>query len=147
MLKFAEVGRPILAIVIGAFLGSCLFTFWYAKGYSYMLNDPEVCVNCHVMRDNYRSWQVSSHRSATCNDCHVPHSLLRKYMSKAVNGYRHSFAFTFGPPDVIRIRESNRRILNHNCLGCHENLVNHLAVVQDPDRPCTFCHAGVGHGR
>lgn len=139
-------GQILLSAAVGIFLGTGLFTFWYAKGYSYMLNDPEVCINCHVMRDNYNSWRVSSHRSATCNDCHVPHGLVRKYIAKGINGYRHSFAFTFGTPDVIRIKPDNMEILNENCIGCHESLVNHLSLIEDKDRKCVTCHHGVGHG-
>ena len=140
-------GKALLSVAVGVFLGTSVFTFWYAEGYSYMLDDPEVCVNCHIMRDNYNSWHVSSHRSVTCNGCHVPHELIGKYISKAKNGYHHSWAFTFGPPDVIRIREGNSRILNDNCRECHANLIDHLPLAEDKTRECTDCHSGVGHGK
>lgn len=138
----------LLPIVLGVLIGVGGYTFWYAKGYSYLLNDPKVCVNCHVMQDNYDSWTVSSHRSATCNDCHVPHDLIGKYISKADNGFRHGWAFTFKDNQVIRITDHNRDILNHNCVYCHEatvtGILSNKTVGQDMN--CVRCHKGVGHG-
>lgn len=29
-------------------------TFFYAMGYSYMLNDPLTCMNCHIMREQVK---------------------------------------------------------------------------------------------
>lgn len=146
-MKWLTGSKTVIGISLGVFIGVSIFTFWYAKGYSYMLNDPEVCINCHVMRENYNSWQASSHSTVACNDCHIPHGLVRKYLAKAENGYRHSLVFTFGPPDVIRIRESNRRVLQENCIECHRNLVDHLPMVTDNDHKCVDCHTGVGHGK
>ena len=59
-----------LLIGIGAGVGS--YTFIYAKGYSYLTNDPAACANCHVMNDYYAAWLKGPHRSvAACNDCHT----------------------------------------------------------------------------
>ena len=67
----------LVATVFGALLGIavgiCGFTFTYAKGGSYLTNNPAACANCHVMREQYDDWSKSSHRAvATCNDCHTP---------------------------------------------------------------------------
>jgi len=72
------------ALWLGAALGLGAYTFVYARGYSYFSNDPAACANCHVMRDYFDSWQRSSHHaSAVCNDCHTPHPLVGKYLTKA----------------------------------------------------------------
>lgn len=64
----------------GILAGVGAYTFAYAKGGSYLLDDPQACVNCHIMRDQYDSWSHSSHKTvATCNSCHVPHDFLGKY--------------------------------------------------------------------
>src|SRR5688572_10572428 len=61
------------AVAIGAAIGLAAFTFIYAKGASYLGNDPATCANCHVMREHYAAWQKSSHHAvAACNDCHAP---------------------------------------------------------------------------
>ena len=84
-------------VIFGLLLGLGGYTFIYARGASYMTNDPNACANCHIMREQFEGWQRSSHRSvAVCNDCHAPHDLIGKYMTKARNGFWHSFYFTTG---------------------------------------------------
>src|SRR3990167_9787853 len=57
----------------GVFLGFAVYTFVYARGYSYLTDDPRACANCHVMNDQYAGWVKAPHRSvAVCNDCHTP---------------------------------------------------------------------------
>ena len=94
----------IAVLVLGAALGLGSYTFAYAQGWAYMTDDPRACANCHVMNEQYDGWIKSSHRSvAVCNDCHVPHSLVAKYATKASNGFWHSYYFTTGTfPEPIR---------------------------------------------
>ena len=62
----------IAGVVLGLLLGIGGFTFIYARGASYLTNDPGACANCHVMQDHFDAWQRSSHRAvAVCNDCHA----------------------------------------------------------------------------
>jgi len=134
----------LLSALAGSMAGLGLYTFLYAQGYSYFSNDPNACANCHIMRDHLDSWQKSSHHArATCNDCHTPHSLLPKLVTKAENGWNHSMKFTlqnFREP--IRIRMSNARRLQANCLRCHQDMTDEIGAEAD----CVHCHAGVGHG-
>ena len=75
----------VLAALVGLLLGIGLFTFHYAEGFSYLSSDPDACVNCHIMREQFAGWQAGPHHAvATCNDCHVPHALLSKYLAKAL---------------------------------------------------------------
>jgi cytochrome c nitrite reductase small subunit len=53
----------VIALAIGTALGLGGFTFVYAKGYSYLRNDPNACANCHVMRDHLDAYVKSSHRA------------------------------------------------------------------------------------
>ena len=43
----------MLAGLVGVTTGVGGYAFLYAKGYSYLLNDPAACANCHVMRTQY----------------------------------------------------------------------------------------------
>jgi cytochrome c nitrite reductase small subunit len=87
-LRPQTAGLLALALAVGIAAGLGAYTFLYAKGYSYLTNDPQACVNCHVMRDQYDGWVKSSHRSvAACNDCHTPPGLVGKYATKARNGF------------------------------------------------------------
>jgi cytochrome c nitrite reductase small subunit len=145
-LKFAG-----LAILLGILLGLGAFTFRYAEGFSYLSTDPKACVNCHIMQPQFDSWQKSSHHAAaTCAGCHLPHSGLAKWIAKADNGYRHSKAFTFQDfHEPIMITESNSRILQANCLACHDDLVHDMVTgsTSDPGATrCVHCHRSVGHG-
>ena len=145
--------RYLPAVVVGLALGLIAgigsYTFIYAKGASYLTNDPAACANCHVMNDYYVKWQRSSHRSvAVCNSCHTPAGFVGKYTTKALNGFWHSFYFTTGTfPDPIRITPRNARVTEGTCLTCHAGLVHGIEAVSVPGEPlgCVSCHRNVGH--
>ena len=141
----------LLCALIGIALGAGTFTFSYGQGFSYLSNNPNACVNCHIMREQFDGWQHGSHHAvATCNDCHTPHALVPKYLSKAENGIWHSKGFTFQDfHEPIRIRDHNSQTLQHNCISCHQEAVSeivghegHLATQWS----CVHCHQNVGHG-
>ena len=99
----------VIAVMAGITAGVGAYTFAYARGYSYLTNDPQACANCHIMRGHFDAWTRASHRAvAVCNDCHTPPGLIPKYVTKAQNGFWHSFYFTTGGyPDPLRITEGN----------------------------------------
>lgn len=138
-----------LAILLGSFGGVGAFTFGYGKGYSYLSNDPAACANCHVMDGHYDAWLQSSHaRVAVCNDCHLPHDPVGKWVVKADNGFFHSLAFTlenFHEP--IQIKPRNRRVTQSACIDCHSDFVHSLkpAEAGGDMLNCIHCHADVGH--
>jgi cytochrome c nitrite reductase small subunit len=140
----------LLPCLFGALAGLGVYTFHYAKGASYLSNNPQSCVNCHIMREQYDGWQHASHHAvATCNDCHVPHGALAKWPAKASNGFWHSLYFTLqNHPEPIRIRPGNAAILRDNCVRCHEELLSEVlhAHGQAEGLDCVRCHQGVGHG-
>lgn len=139
----------VVAVVLGILAGTSLYTFRYAKGLSYLSNDPQACMNCHVMREQFDSWVKSSHRTAaTCNECHVPHTFPLKYLAKMRNGWNHSKAFTLqNYPEPIRIARHNLATLQHNCVACHAIAVSEIAAHHESDAQlrCTTCHRSVGH--
>lgn len=136
-----------LAAVAGVALGIGAYAFNYAKGASYLGNDPATCANCHVMAGHYAGWQAAPHHLvATCNDCHTPAGPISKYVVKAQNGYHHSMAFTLGGfPDVIRARPQSTEVVEANCRRCHADLVENVAHGSGVS--CIRCHASVGHLR
>lgn len=142
--------RPVL-LLAGVFCfiaGLAMFTFVRAEGHSYFSEDPNACLNCHVMRDQFDAWQHSSHaRVAGCNDCHSPHdNIVNKLFSKGVNGFNHSFAFTFNTyGEVITITHFNEDIVNGSCLYCHDSLVSEIAPNHENAPNCITCHSGIGH--
>lgn len=139
---------PALAAgALGLTAGLGAVTFDYAEGLSYLSEDPRACVNCHIMRPQYDSWQKSSHHAvATCAGCHLPTTFPGKYVAKARNGWNHSRAFTLQDfPEPILITPPNARILQDNCLRCHSELLHDASAAMGEPR-CVACHADVGHG-
>lgn len=151
MLDWALMRRPaaLLSVAFGILIGLGTFTFVYARGASYLTNDPAACANCHVMRDQYAGWMKASHRkAAVCNDCHAPHDVVGKYATKAFNGFMHSWAFTTGRfPDWIQITSRNRRVTDATCLHCHSEIVAGLeqSRIHKGGISCLNCHRDVGH--
>lgn len=141
----------IVACMAGVFGGLGSFTFGYGEGYAYLGNNPKTCANCHPMQEFYDSWLQSSHHNvAVCNDCHTPHNLVGKYLSKADNGFFHSLAFTSGDfKSPIQIKARNARIVQQSCLNCHKKFVNHMLPLKDNGDmlACVHCHASVGHAQ
>jgi cytochrome c nitrite reductase small subunit len=148
----------LLGCLLGVLFGTGGYTFYYAEGASYLSDDPRACVNCHIMREQYDGWQKASHHAvATCNDCHVPHDFVGKWLTKVSNGLHHSRSFTFQDfHEPIQIRPANVEVLNRNCVYCHSELTSEIRNVAylQPARmhaetgpmDCVRCHDAVGHG-
>jgi cytochrome c nitrite reductase small subunit len=137
-------------ILIGALLGLSLYTFAYAKGWSYLTNDPRACANCHIMDEQFSGWVKSSHREvAVCNDCHVPANFLGKYFTKGRNGFWHSYYFTVGGfPEPIRATATSRAIAEANCRRCHGEVIEAMGTPShagSAEVSCIRCHGSVGH--
>jgi cytochrome c nitrite reductase small subunit len=148
---------PVL-IITAIFTGLFLYAFYISNAFSYLGDNPETCVNCHVMAPQYATWNHSSHREKTnCNDCHVPHdNVFSKYLFKAKDGLRHATIFTLRrEPQVIFIKEAGEKAVHRNCLRCHSTLItdNRLLSYNSNthefrmERNCLDCHRETPHGR
>lgn len=148
----------IFFIFIGIFLGLFFYVIYISKAHSYLSDNSETCVNCHIMAPQYASWNHSSHREvANCNDCHVPHdNFVNKYYFKGKDGIRHASIFTARmEPQVIMIRDEGKQVVHNNCIRCHENqIIDAKLSAYVPqhhknfeDRLCWDCHREVPHGR
>lgn len=148
VLRALVASRWIFAVLIGMGIGVGGYTFVYAKGSSYLTNDPAACANCHIMRQQYEAWQRASHHAvAVCNDCHTPHSFAGKYYVKSKNGFWHSFYFTTGLfPEPIRITPGNARVTQEACRYCHADMVEAIDHGREAEN-CVRCHSSVGHLR
>lgn len=140
----------VIVAMAGVLIGSSIYTFAYAKGFSYMSEDPQVCTNCHVMQQYYDAWLAGPHhQNATCNDCHLPYKQPMRYMTKAENGYHHSKAFTlqnFHEP--ILPRDVSKQVVQDNCVRCHFDFTHDMAAVKplvEGDVGCVHCHRSAGH--
>jgi cytochrome c nitrite reductase small subunit len=152
--RFETIAGIMSGMAVGMVIGLGGYTFLYARGASYLTDNPAACANCHIMREQYDGWVKSSHRAvAVCNDCHTPPGLLGKYYTKASNGFWHSYYFTtdtFHEP--IHITERNRRVTESACRKCHEPVTSAIdahmgggAAGGERALSCIRCHRNVGH--
>ncbi|HEX2919627.1 MAG TPA: cytochrome c nitrite reductase small subunit [Bacteroidales bacterium] len=148
---------PVL-VLVAIFTGLSFFAVYISNAPSYLGDDPETCVNCHIMAPQYTTWYHSSHREKTnCNDCHVPHNnVLNKYFFKAKDGLRHATIFTLRKePQVIFIKEAGREVVHNNCIRCHSELITDSKLLAynsqthtfRTERKCWECHRETPHGR
>lgn len=149
----------MVAVGIGLLAGVVLAP---PSGVSYLSDDPEACLNCHVMRPQYASWKASAHAefvaapsspdaaaaAAVCNDCHTPAGLFRKASAKATSGLAHTLALATGRyEEPIRIRPESEAVAEGNCVRCHPaqaGSADHGGVSR-AERECLECHGDAGH--
>lgn len=148
-MTFRGIEVLVIGTAIGLAVGIGVYTFVYAKGASYLTNNPAACANCHIMQEHYDGWTKSSHRAvAVCNDCHTPPGVVAKYATKAANGFRHSLAFTSGRfAEPLQIKPHNREIAEKACRGCHQDIVDAIEAPPHTGAKllCIRCHGAVGH--
>jgi cytochrome c nitrite reductase small subunit len=147
--RFETIAGIMSGMAVGMVIGLGGYTFLYARGASYLTDNPAACANCHIMQEQYDGWIKASHRmAAVCNDCHTPPGFLAKYTAKASNGFWHSFAFTTGRfPEPLRIGARNQAITEQAWRSCHRAIVE---AIEGPHRAgaklsCIRCHGEVGH--
>lgn len=150
--------RMPATFLMACIVGLGLYLIRLSNAVSYLSDDPQACVNCHIMTPQYLTWTHSSHREvAHCNDCHVPHdNVFNKYYFKAKDGLYHASIFTLrAEPEVIRALEPSIKVIQSNCVRCHQDQVidTKMAAFVDShqehrtDRLCWDCHKEVPHGK
>ena len=150
--------RFSVIIVLGIMTGLGIHTLNISNAASYVSDDPKTCVNCHVMYPQYATWEKGSHgRVATCNDCHVPQdNVVNKVLFKAGDGIRHASMFTFRmEPQVIRIKDAGKKVVQENCIRCHANYLHPVSlraigaksIYDESEILCWDCHRETPHGK
>lgn len=150
--------RPAATALVAAIFGLGFYLLKLSNAVSYLSDDPQACVNCHIMTPHYITWNRSSHREvAHCNDCHVPHdNVFNKYFFKAKDGLYHASIFTLrAEPQVIKALAPSVAVIQSNCIRCHEDQVTDAKMLglvdghhgMRTDRTCWECHRETPHGR
>ena len=154
MMKYVSILSVLAAVGMFAYVVNA------SNMFSYLSEDPKVCINCHTMNTEYATWQHSSHRErATCVECHLPReSLVDKLLAKSRDGFNHSFAMTFRTyeGENIRISDNAQKRIQANCITCHREIVSQITANSKLyktkgengkiDRNCWSCHRDVPHG-
>ena len=103
----------------------------------------QFCVSCHTMEAEYEAWMHSPHRRKMCVDCHLPNeNRFIYYIWKSIDGLKDVVVFYSGRvPERIKISAHGERVLQANCVRCHETTV----MLIDTKRKCWDCHRRVTH--
>lgn len=152
----------IFLILLFTLFAVGFYTFYNAKGTSYLSNASESCNNCHIMNEVYNDYLAGAHSKktkgeprATCVDCHLPHNFVDKWIAKAQSGLGHAYAFTFKLnelPTHLSANEKSKKMVQENCVRCHADYAS-VAINattnphKDSSLSCVSCHSGVGHKR
>ncbi|WP_330217060.1 cytochrome c nitrite reductase small subunit [Geobacter pickeringii] len=105
---------------------------------------PEFCASCHVMGDQYAAWShAGAHRRLKCVDCHLPNgNPVVHYVWKSIDGMKDVISFNTGHiPDPITLSGHGTKVLQANCIRCHEATVARM----DTTRQCWGCHRQLRH--
>ncbi|WP_075860373.1 cytochrome c nitrite reductase small subunit [Carboxydothermus pertinax] len=108
------------------------------------LDSPKFCSSCHVMEKEYQGYLKKPHSGkVSCGGCHLPAGFPRYGIEKTYSGIRDFLSFSYRTyPDVIKISARSQKIVEENCLRCHQGATEKLLGVA---QRCTFCHRQVFH--
>jgi cytochrome c nitrite reductase small subunit len=152
------VGWRISVVILTGILTGLFFLLLHiSRATSYLSDNPETCINCHVMYPHYATWIKGSHgHRATCSECHVPQdNIIRHYFFKASDGLRHATYFTMRwEPQTIEIKPAGVNVVQENCIRCHINMIDMTKLVevtgtkaaQGEGKVCWDCHRETPHG-
>ena len=106
---------------------------------------PTFCGQCHSMKHEAATFAVSSHRNLDCVECHLPHDnsahyLIEKGRTGMVDMY-HEVMRDY--PERVELSVDSRKMVNQNCLRCHEKT---MSYVDDRNDNCLKCHSRIAHG-
>ena len=147
--------RPLVWLWLGAPLGAALgiglFTVAYAKALSYVSDEPEACVNCHIMREQYEGWlRGPAPRGRHLQRLPRAARLLRQVALEGAERLPsqhgvHAPELPRADPDHAAQRRGARGELP--ALPRRVRGGAHAARATGARRRgCARCHAGVGHG-
>jgi nitrate/TMAO reductase-like tetraheme cytochrome c subunit len=119
------------------------------KFYRYTQDDPNFCVSCHLMKNAFDAWSMSSHKGVNCHDCHhlAPVEMV---------GLMHSFIFK--NLSAVPARHGKIIVGTHVCEKCHvdreEKFPTAPSITDNPfhekhagfkKRECVECHGKIIH--
>jgi len=109
-------------------------------------DSPGFCAGCHVMEREHTAFMHSgAHRRNRCVDCHLPNgNLALHYVWKSLDGMKDAVFFYSGhTPENIKLSGHGAKVLQANCIRCHEELVSVINCEQN----CWSCHRSLTHTR
>ncbi len=146
LLKFSRKRLVISGVVAAAVVLVAAFLLVGPPRLLAKSDSAGFCAGCHVMEGEYTAFMHSgAHRRNQCTDCHLPNgNAAIHYSWKSIDGLKDAFMFYSGRvPERIRLSEHGAKVLQANCIRCHEETVSTI----DTERKCWSCHRKVTHTR
>jgi len=126
----------LLLTIIGVITG--------IRHYKQAKEDPDFCTSCHMMKEAYKTWEISKHRDFACQKCHI------------ISIWEHNRMF------AAFVLKGQNSTLKHgrvspwdSCAGCHmaggqgagslSGSYGHAKHVFMQKINCSKCHKGDLH--
>ena len=119
-----------------------------------VVNRPDSCGLCHVIKAEVDSYKVSSHSAngVSCQDCHTKPGVFN-YFIRNLQSMTHNVEYVSGNYE----KPVTSVVGVENCVQCHpkEQIEKDLVVgdirvnhkgLREAGYQCTTCHAGIAHG-
>ena len=109
----------------------------------------EFCGQCHSMKHEAATFEVSSHRNQDCVECHLPHDntahyLFEKGRTGMVDMY-HEIMRDY--PNRIKLDADARKMVAENCVRCHGATMSYVETAPEGTQDdCLKCHSSIAHG-
>ena len=145
MINFTDPEIKKYLVAAGAALAIAVFIMWGPPDMLRKTSEPEYCNTCHVMNEQFEAWFMTGlHRNIKCVDCHLPNTgPVRYFIWKGLDGMKDLAMFHSGIySEDIGISSHGKKIVQENCLRCHEGMVT---VINTDGRDCWSCHRRVMH--
>jgi cytochrome c nitrite reductase small subunit len=137
--KILAYSLPLLAV----------FIVFVAYMYEHTSTTQYCATSCHIMKPAGETSFHSVHREenqVNCRDCHIPQNNIPvALVYKGYSGARDIYKNTFDPPDVLHTTEWSRKIIQENCIRCHQSVVERINTSDG--KLCFECHRGEPHDK
>ena len=131
-------------LLAGAFIGGVLLAVGIMAT-AKATDTPEFCVSCHAMNEATWTHKNSTHAKIACNECHAPHSLLRKMSFKARMAFKDVTSTVTGNiPHNIEVSKEMQDVIKENCRRCHYATTMNVGAMSAKEY-CTDCHRTIPH--
>ena len=109
----------------------------------------EFCGQCHSMKHEAATFEMSIHKNQDCVECHLPHDNTAHYLfEKGRTGMVDMFHEAMRDyPNRIKLDADARKMVSENCLRCHEAAMSYVETAPSgTPEDCLKCHSKVAHG-
>lgn len=149
--EYMKEGRSLtkgkaLLVILAAGAALALFLLLGPPKLLAKTESTNFCGGCHTMEDQYKAWaHAGAHRRIKCVDCHLPNeNAAAHYLWKSIDGLKDvAFFYSGNVPERIKITSRGAKVLQTNCLRCHESTVTMI----NQERKCWECHRRIVHRR